>query len=96
MGKAAGWGFWVAVTVIGCGYGGLTQQMWAARHDFDIKARSPTLILLSTLSGVAIMMFILLQWRSRAQGSSLPCATMAYITPFGECVLQDRWSTCRL
>lgn len=89
MGATVAWALWVAVTIVGCGYGGLTQQMWAARHDFEIKARSPTLIFVSTLGGFAVMMLMLLQWRNRAQGSSLPCIAIAYTTPFGE--LTARW-----
>ena len=77
------WFFWAA-TVMVCGYGGLTQQMWAARHEFKIKARSPKLIFVSSLGGFAVMMLILVQWRSRAQGSSLSCTTMAFVTPSGE------------
>lgn len=72
-----------------CGYGCLTQQMWAARHDSQIKARSPMLIFVSSLGGFAVMMLILVQWKSRAQGSGLPCTTMAYVTPGGEQTKQD-------
>lgn len=79
-----GLGFLMVMIVVGCGYAGLTQQLWAARRDFEIMARSPTLIFVSTLGGFAIMTLILVQWRRRAEGGSLPCTTMAYTTPFGE------------
>lgn len=98
MGGVTAWSFWVATIAVACGYGGLTQRMWAARHDVEIKARSPTLIFVSTLGGFVVMMLMLLQWRNRAQGNSLPCITMAYTTPFGE---HATWSlaevtTCEL
>lgn len=78
------WHLVAVMVLVGCGYGALIQRMWAVRRDFEIMVRSPTLVCVSTLAGVVVMMFVLLQWRSRAEGGSLSCSTMAWVSPFGE------------
>lgn len=74
----------VVMVIVGFAYVALTQRMWAVRHDFAIMVRSPNLICVSTLAGLVVMMLMLLQWRSRAEGGSLSCSTLAWVSPFGE------------
>lgn len=60
----------IAVSIV---WFGLLWRMYSLRHDFEIAARSPQLVILTGFSCYVMSTAVLLQWLLLNAGTSLPC-----------------------
>lgn len=63
----------VAVIIMSVGSLVLLWRMWSIRHEFEIAARSPQLVVLIGFTCYIMCMTVLLQWFLLSVGTSFPC-----------------------
>lgn len=75
---------------------GALLRMFILRHDFEIAARSPQIMLLAGFFAYVMVVAVLLQWFLVNVGSSLPCWVVIWISYAGEpSVHATQKSTCK-
>lgn len=64
----------------------LLGRFWYLRHEFDIRVRSPTLVLVSLFAAFIFSSSVLWHWLLRSVGKSLPCYIIFILTYSSEAV----------
>lgn len=70
----------------------LLGRFWYLRQEFDIRARSPTLVVVSLLTDCILSSSVLWHWLLRSMGKTLPCYVIFVISYASEA--KKLWSSC--
>lgn len=77
----ATWCFGVVMLILSSGHLGLMWRLWVLRNEFEVAARSPTLLNISASTALALMASVLLHWLLLTMDKRLPCAAIFWISP---------------
>lgn len=62
----------------------LLFHFWALRKTFEVRARSPSLVLVSMVALFTMVVSVLSQWLMVSLGKSFPCYVMFAVSYIGE------------